>query len=246
WNDRSAMAAYFSDSARGAGRGGMGFFLDSLNAMTHEEPVTHMVSRVRVSGRDKYRVDRLAGLLKNQPKTIICDGEHRWHISAAQTVVGPADPMPDNFANLVGSSWLLGCRLSGGAEISYRGRRAYQLRAVKYGDGWRAGPQLFFPVDVIVDAELGCVLRQISFTAARPALLFELSAIDTEPVPDEEFRLEIPPGVRVIEETGNPFTDMPGAAGTAVRTVADVVRHTNDAVSAARSFLDDLLGRSRS
>ena len=31
-----------------------------------------------------------------------------------------------------------------------------------------------------------------------------------------------------------------------VRTAADVVRHTNDAVSAARSFLDDLLGRSRS
>ncbi|MGH3253920.1 MAG: LolA family protein [Streptosporangiaceae bacterium] len=246
WNDRSALAAQISDSARAAGRGGMGFFLDSVNAMTHEEPVTHMVSRVRVSGRNKYRVDRLAGLLRNQPETIICDGEHRWQISAAQTVVGPADPMSGIFANLADSSWLLGCRLSGGAEISYRGRRAYQLRAVKYGDGWQAKPQLFFPADVIVDAELGCVLRQISFAGARPASLFELSAIDTEPIPDEEFRPDIPPGVRVVEQTGNPFTDMPGAAGTAVRTAADVVRRTSDAVSATRSFLDDLLGRSRS
>jgi hypothetical protein len=39
---------------------------------------------------------------------------------------------------------------------------------------------------------------------------------------------------------------MPGAAGTVVRTAADVVRRTSDAVSATRSFLDDLRGRSRS
>ena len=60
--------------------------------------------------------------------------------------------------------------------------------------------------------------------------------------------MDIPPGVRVVEATGNPFTDtaavMPGAAGTVVRTAADVVRRTSDAVSATRSFLDDLRGRS--
>ncbi len=246
WNDRSAMAAHFSDSAQAAGRGGMGFLLDSVAAATHGEPVVHMVSRLRVSGRDKYRVDRLAGLLRNQPKTITCDGEHHWQVSAAQIVVGPASSMSSIFANLVDSSWLLGCRLSGGAEISYRGRRAYQLRAVKYGEGWQAKPRLFFPADVIVDAELGCVLRQISFVGDRPASLYEVSAIGTEPVPDGEFRPDIPPGVRVVEETGNPFTDLPGATGTVVRTAADVVRRTNDAVSATRSFLDDLLGRSRS
>jgi hypothetical protein len=53
-----------------------------------------------------------------------------------------------------------------------------------------------------------------------------------------------------VEATGNPFTDsaavMPGATGTVVRTAADVVRRTSDAVSATRSFLDDLRGRSRS
>jgi hypothetical protein len=53
-----------------------------------------------------------------------------------------------------------------------------------------------------------------------------------------------------VEATGNPFTDsaavMPGAAGTVVRTAAGVVRRTSDAVSATRSFLDDLRGRSPS
>jgi hypothetical protein len=47
-----------------------------------------------------------------------------------------------------------------------------------------------------------------------------------------------------VEETGNPFTDytaaIPGLAGTVARTATETVRRTADAVSAARSFLDDL------
>ena len=168
----------------------------------------------------------------------------------AHTVVGPAHPPPRDVANLVDSSWLFGCRLSGGNEISYRGRRAYQLSVAQGGDGWLAAPLLFFPADVIVDAELGCLLRLISFAADRPASWYELSDIATEPAPAGDFRLETPPGTHVTEETGNPFTDaaavLPGAAGRAIRTAADVARRTNDAVSAARSFLDDLRGRSRS
>jgi len=121
---------------------------------------------------------------------------------------------------------------------------------VAKGDGWWTAPVLFFPADVIVDAELGCLLRLISFAGDKPESWYELSGIGTEPVPAAEFHLDIPPGVRVVEETGNPFTDttavMPGSAGTVIRTAADVVRRTSDAVSATRSFLDDLLGRSRS
>ena len=89
------------------------------------------------------------------------------------------------------------------------------------GDGWRAAPLQFFPADAIVDAELGCLLRLISFAGDRPASWYELSAIGTEPVPPGEFRPETPPGVHVVTETGNPFTDaaavMPGAAGCAGR-----------------------------
>jgi hypothetical protein len=250
WHDLAAMTARVPDPARAAGHGGVGYLIDSLNAVTHGKPVARTVARLRVSGRDKYRVDYSSRPGRTNPKTLACDGEHRWQAFAAQTMVGPANPLPDEIANVVGSSWLLGCRLSGGAEISYRGRRAYQLSVAWAGGGLRVAPLLFFPADVIVDAELGCLLRLISVAGDRPASWWELSGIGTEPVPAGEFGLEVPPGVRVVEETGNAFADaaavMPGAAGYAMRTAADVVGRTSGAVSAARGFLDDLRGRSRS
>ncbi|HJY57754.1 MAG TPA: hypothetical protein VJ418_15360 [Streptosporangiaceae bacterium] len=248
WQDLTAMTAQVPDSLRAAGHGGVGYLIDSLPAMTHGKPVAHTVSRLRASGRDKYRIDYPTG--HNHPKTIACDGEHHWQVFADRTMVGPARPMGGHMATVVDSSWLLGCRLSGGAEISYRGRRAYQLRVAKGGDGWWTAPVVFFPADVIVDAELGCLLRLISFAGDKPESWYELSGIGTEPVPAAEFHLDIPPGVRVVEETGHPITDttavMPGPSGTVIRTAADVVRRTSDAVSATRSFLDDLRGRSSS
>jgi hypothetical protein len=49
-----------------------------------------------------------------------------------------------------------------------------------------------------------------------------------------------------VVETGNLFADavavMPGAKGTAARAAAEAVNRTAGAVSAARSFLDDLHG----
>ncbi|MGH3253919.1 MAG: LolA family protein [Streptosporangiaceae bacterium] len=156
WHDLSAMTARVPDSVRSAGLGGVGYLIDSFTGATHGRPVARTASRLRVSGRDKYRVDYLSRSGKNHAKTIACDGERRWQV-------------------------------------------------------------------------------------------FDTT---TESAPLGDFRLETPPGTHVTEETGNPFADaaavMPGAAGRAIRTTADVARRTNDAVSAARSFVDDLLGRSRS
>ena len=70
--------------------------------------------------------------------------------------------------------------------------------------------------------------------------------LSTEPAGPDEFRVHVPPGTRTVEETGNPFTDavahMPGVKGTAARAAAEAVNCTAGAVSAARSFLDDLRG----
>jgi hypothetical protein len=107
--------------------------------------VAHTVSRLRVAGRDKYRLDYLTRSGGNHAKTIACDGEHRRVVFAAQTMAGPACPLSRDNANVAGSSWLLGCRLSGGAEVSYRGRRAYQLSVSSDGDGWQAAPLPFSP-----------------------------------------------------------------------------------------------------
>ena len=52
-----------------------------------------------------------------------------------------------------------------------------------------------------------------------------------------------------MEETGNPSTDMaadmPGLTGTAARAATETVLRTTSAVSAARTFLDDLRGQRR-
>ena len=157
--------------------------------------------------------------------------------------------MTGDFASLVGSSWLLGERLSGGVEITYHGRRGYHLRVTRGDGAAHEGPTMFYPADAIVDAETGSLLRLIAYDGDAPAEWWELDDVTTEPGDTADpagFRPHIPPGTRVVEETGNPITDYtaanPGLAGTAARIAFETVHRTADAVSAARSFLDDLRG----
>jgi hypothetical protein len=248
WRDSAAVTARMAESARAAGHGGVGYLLDSIDAAARGKTVAHREARLRVDGRDRYRVDYLFDPRPGarNPRTIACDGERRWEAYEAVTVVGPAWPLPHEIANLADSSWLLRCRLSGGTPITYRGRAAYQLTAAK-GAGWPPEALMFFPADVIVDAELGCLLRLISYAGDSPASWWELRDVSASPGEPGEF--QVPPDVRTVEETGNPFADaaasMPGAAGHAVRTAVDVVKRTTGVVSAARGFMDDLLGGSR-
>jgi hypothetical protein len=162
------------------------------------------------------------------------------------TTVGPVKPLPHGVAGMVDSSWLLDGRMSGVSGITFRGRRAYHLTMLP-GDGeLPSGPLMFRPADVVVDAESGCLLRAISYAGDRIASWWEITDIVLEPPGPGEFRPQIPPGTRIVEETGNLFTDataiMPGMTGAAVRTTAGTVRKAAGAVSAARRFLDDLRG----
>jgi len=225
WHDLAAMTARVSETARAAGHGGVGYLLD---AATRGKTVTHTVARLRVSGLDRYRVDYQSRSGRTSPTTVVCDGEHRWQVYQAKTMVGAAAPPPHDIANLIDSSWLLGCRLSGGSEITYRGRRACQLRVTPSHGGSPPGPLLFFPADAIVDAETGSLLRLISYAGERPASWWELRDFAAEPDDPGDFRLDVPPGVRVVAETGKPVTDaaavMPGVTGSAVRTAAAVTK----------------------
>jgi hypothetical protein len=247
WHDVAAMAARVPDTVRAAGHGGVGFLLDSA---TRGKTVGRIVARLRVSGRDKYRIDyTYRSGKKNRPLTIVCDGQRRWQAYPEATIVGPAAPLSEHIANLVEPSWLLQCRLSGGTELSYRGRRAYQFAVTRRGQDLDIGRLLFFPADAIVDAEHGCLLRLISYAGDRPASWWELRDLGAGPGDPAEFRPYSRPGVPTMEETGNPFVDAgavaPGPAGYAVRTAVDAVKRTTSAVSATRSFVDDFRGRSR-
>ena len=93
------------------------------------------------------------------------------------------------------------------------------------------------------------LLRLISYAGDRPASWAELRDLRTEPGEPGEFRLLVPPGVPTVEETGNPLADaaavMSGSTAYAVRTAATFARRAGVAVSATRSFLDDLRSGSR-
>jgi outer membrane lipoprotein-sorting protein len=253
WLDVFAMAAPVPEGFRAAGRGGLG---DLLDAMTPGTNVARTEARLRVSGPDRYRLDFSSRPRRIDSTTIACDGERRWRVYPDGTMVGPAAPLRDNIAFLADSCWLLRRRLSGGAELTYRGRPARQLHVTPVpGDAEVApGPLMTFttdaiadaPTDAIVDAETGCLLRLISYTGDTLVIWSELDDISTEPIDPDEFRVHVPPGTRIVEETGNLITDavavMPGVKGTAARAAAEAVNRTAGAVSAARSFLDDLRG----
>jgi outer membrane lipoprotein-sorting protein len=252
WHDMVAMAAWIPEGIRAAGRGGLASLLD---AMTRGYNVARTDARLRVSGPDRYRLDFSSRPRRIDSTTIACDGERRWRVYQDRTMVGPAAPLRDHIAFLADSCWLLRRRLSGGAELTYRGRPARQLRVTPVpGGGVALGPLMTFPTgaivdaptDAIVDAETGCLLRLISYAGDTLAIWSELDDISTEPADPDEFRVHVPPGTRTVEETGNLFADaaavMPGVKGTAARAAAEAVNRTAGAVSAARSFLDDLRG----
>ena len=251
WTDLAPFLARVPGTLREAGHGGFGYLLDTMSG---KETVALTTGRLRIAGQDRYRFDYSSWQGRPGPLVIACDGEQHWQVGESVTMVGPARPLTGDTASLVGSSWLLGERLSGGAEITYHGRRGYHLRVTRGDGALTEGPSMFYPADAIVDAETGCLLRLIAYDGDGdvPAGWWELDDVTAGPgdsVDPAGFSPHIPPGSRVIEESGHPMVDatavMPGLTGTAARTAAEAFRRGTDAVSAARSFLDDLRGDRR-
>jgi outer membrane lipoprotein-sorting protein len=246
WTDVKAVLRQVPGPARAAGHGGVGYLLD---AMARNETVAVTAGRLRIGGPERYYLEYSSWQGRPGPVVIACDGQQHWRVRENVTLVGPARPMTGDFATMAGSSWLLGTRLSGGAEITYNGRRGYHLRVTR-GDGAAfAGPLMFYPADAIVDAETGCLLRLIACDGGEPAQWWELDDVTTDPGDTADpagFRPHIPPGTRVTEESGDPIADaaafMPNPAWTAARAAAEGLRRGTVAVSAARGFLDDLRG----
>jgi hypothetical protein len=248
WHDATVTMARMAQDSRAAGLGSVGNLIDAGFAGAGGNIVTRTDARLRISGPDRYRVDYLRRADRSGLQVNACDGERYWRVFPDRILTGPAAPLGTDAAHLIYPGWLLRCRLSGARDITYRGRRARQLR-VNRGPGteYKAGPLTYFPADAIVDAETGCLLRLISYIGDAPCAWWELDDLSTEPVHPDDFRVNVPPGTRVVEQTGNPIADaaagIPGLAGTAARTAFQAAQRTAGAVSAARSFLDDLRGR---
>jgi hypothetical protein len=150
WFDLAALLEAVPGSARGTGFGGVGFLVDTVLVKARDGGMDggHEVSRIRVGGWDRYRIDvtvpvrwperarsKMSDAVRGgrrpgrvSQRTDACDGTRSWQVYDDRVVSGPAEPLPGEIADLLDGSWLLGHELSGGEEVSVGGgRRGYRL-----------------------------------------------------------------------------------------------------------------------
>ena len=235
WHDIALMLSQVPDGARRTGFGGLGFLIDTAG---ERMATLHRVSRLSLGEAGQYRLeplspaspDRPGGLGRHRPETVVCDGERRWRIGEDEATAGPAGSPPREITDLFDASRLLEHRLTGGAEIMTGGRRGYRLQV---GSGDRPWSWWFFPGEAVVDAELGVVLRWISFAGDQPVMRYELRDVTTGPLDPGVFQPDIPPGMRVTDESDGPVRPADVAsviareARSAVRNLLDVLRGDN-------------------
>jgi hypothetical protein len=138
------------------------------------------------------------------------------------------------------ASWLLGRQLTGGQEVVTDGRLGYRLRGsadVKPPGGW-----FFFPDEIVVDTELGILLRWISLAGEQPLTRYELRDVVVGLPEPGAFRPDIPPGVRVRvaeESRDQPPSGPVNPWGLVARQAAEEAR------SALRNVLGALRGEDK-
>ena len=238
WHDVAAMLAQIPDGARRVGFGGLGALIDTAGERIG---TVHTVLRLRLGGSGQYRIEPLVYPERtgrpgrpsgHRPETVICDGERRWRIGEDEVITGPATALPPELANLFDASWLLEYQLTGGAEIVTGGRRGYHLDVAF---GWPR-TWLSYPGEVVADTELGILLRCIAFSGSQPVTRYELRDVVTGPSGPDDFRPDIPAGIRVVEE---PDDGPPGP----VNPVSLIARQAaKEARSAVQSFLGVIRG----
>lgn len=164
----------------------------------------HQVSRLTVAMPRRYRIDRLAGAQPHEPTTIACDGERLWKVYPNRIATGPAQPPVADPARLADQSCLLsGFELAAAGEVEVDGRRGFLVVADRMAGQLGHGRGALFPdsltnlVEVVVDAELGIVLRETAYFEGEPARCIELRGVNAE-VDPRAFQMEIPAGTRTV------------------------------------------------
>ena len=249
WIDGEALLEAVPDSARKTGFGGVGFLVDAVRDAMPDQGTVHDVSRVRIGGWDRYRIDTNGtAQARRSPfgprpdsrrgrRTDACDGRRRWQVYEDRVVETPDAFLPAEIRALADGSWLLGAALAGGAEITVGGRRAYRVagRAL-HRNPWPLLSVLDFqslPAVAAVDAESGRLLRLTRYAGGKPVMCRELRDIEQDGSGD--FGFEPPAGLRVVREPDEQPSRPVNPAGFAVKAAAD----------AARGFLGSLRGTRR-
>lgn len=146
---------------------------DALGEPGREDGSQHKTAWLRVAVPGRYRIDYLTGDWRTRCKAVACDGEHTRRIFDDRVAVGPARPLRNEHASLIDPAWLLRrWSLSSAGPASVAGQPGLRVIAEPTGGTvWSGG---FSAVEVIVDAELGVLLRQTSYVGGRPAARSEL------------------------------------------------------------------------
>jgi hypothetical protein len=244
WFDPAVLMEMTRSAASASGRGG----LHSLTEVIAEiASVTHRVSRIRVAAHDRYRIDYLSGFDDHTPQAIACDGQRRWREYTDHVAVGPADSVPHDIADLIGPGWLLAGRLSDGAEVTVGGRTGYRIREThRAGDPPApAALAMFSPTVAVLDADFGILVSLAWYAAGRPLRRQELRDVTRADEDPPDFDADVPPGVRVTQDAGDPFDDprAPDPLKFAFRTVNGAARRASEGAATIAGFLDSLRGQ---
>lgn len=104
-------------------------------------------------------------------------------------------------------AWLLnGWRLTVVGSASVAGRDGTRIRAVTAETADNGADNLFTRAEVVVDAELGVLLRNTTYVNDQPATRTELRDLRPAGEPSR-FRVTPEPGMRSVADSGGPFGD---------------------------------------
>jgi hypothetical protein len=172
-------------------------------------------ARLQVAMPGRYRIDYLDG--DSKIRAAACDGTRQWTVYPNRVVTGPAEPPSEDWADLADPAWLLssGWRLSAGGAENVGGRPGWRIWADATDDSEWPGSReasVFRRAAVVVDAELGILLQLAFLVDDRTATCIELHDVTAPWAGDPAgFRIQIPPGIRVVEASSVfDHIDIPG------------------------------------
>lgn len=209
WANGAGIVAGVPDSARSHGLGGVGYLMDTL--AREADTTTHQVSRVRIDGWNRYRIERVPGPAGAPepagasgpagPSLRACNEEKYWEVRADRVSIGSSRPAPAELADFADASWLLGCELWGGLPVTVNGRAAYRL-SVRGRHTQSELLTLGLPAVAAVDAETGRLLWLTCYGRGKPAMRWELRDV-AEGGPDSgsgesDFEFTVPAGLRIV------------------------------------------------
>ena len=231
WIDTAVYGEWAQARASDRGWGGIGSAAGALGGRVGS---LHLVTRVAIGGDGRYRLDYLRDRRKYGPWAVACDGSRGWREYDDRVVAGPVFPLPQEIIEMVDAAVLFDSRISDVAETQVSGRHGFALRAPDP----MGVPRLLKESDLVVDAELGIILRQTWYAGDAQAMRYEFRDVAPLSADGSEFAFNVPQGVRVEHTDGWLLDEMDIPEG-----MRSAIRSTGSAAKAAHGFLSSLRNR---